>query len=85
MDVWILISSLVKLKLLILLIFKILISKNIGMKFVHVEMCEIFIAKVNHPRQPKEKKHCRIQYQKWWKKREKKKKEKPRERGEANV
>lgn len=38
--------------------FKILISKNIGMKFVRIKICKIlsstrFIAKVNHPRQPK--------------------------------
>lgn len=38
--------------------FKILISKNIGMKFVRIKICKIlsstrFIAKVNHSRQPK--------------------------------
>ena len=52
--------------------FKILISKNIGMKFVRIKICKIlsstrFIKWIIHDNL---KKHCRIQYQKWWKRKE---------------
>lgn len=78
-NVWILISSLVKLKFLILLLnFKTLISKNFEMKFVSIKIYKIIYLSSRWIIHDNLKKHCRIQYQKWWKKKERKK---PRKRG----